>query len=87
MEELPELNRKQVYKTKNVSLYDGTELNKEPAGEVKLEYTCCLAHFYNKMKITPDLFAPKVSSIIEGLMTRFSRWELIKKVLARLLYF
>ena len=39
------------------------------------------------MKINLDLFAPKVSSIIEHLMTRFSRWELIKNVLARIFYF
>ena len=58
-------------------------LNNDPAGEVNIEYIL----LYNQMKCTPDLLAPKISSIIEDLMTRYSRWVFIKNVLARVFYF
>ena len=75
------MNRKQVHT--NVSRLDSGKLNNDPAGEVNIEYIL----LYNKMKCTPDLLAPKISSIIEDLMTRYSRWELIKNILARVFYF
>ena len=81
LHELPELNRKQVHT--NVSCLDSGKLNNDPAGEVNIEYIM----LYNKMKCTPDLLAPKISSIIEDLMTRYSRWEFINNVLARVFYF
>ena len=76
LHELPELNRKQVHT--NVSCLDSGKLNNDPAGEVNIEYIM----LYNKMKCTPDLLAPKISSIIEDLMAKYSRWESIKNVLA-----
>ena len=81
LHELPELNRKQVHT--NVSCLDSGKLNNDPAGEVNIEYIM----LYNKMKCTPDLLAPKISSIIEDLMAKYSRWEFIKNVLAQVFYF
>ena len=58
-------------------------MNNDPVGEVNIEYIL----LYNQMKCTLDLLAPKNSSIIEDLMTRFSRWEVIENVLVRIFYF
>ena len=66
-----------------MSCLDSGKLNNDPVGKVNMEYIM----LYNKMKCTPDLLPPKISSIIEDLMTRYSRWEFIKNVLARVFYF
>ena len=81
LHDLPELNRKQVHS--NVSCLDAGKLNNNPAGEINIEYIM----LYNKMKCSPDLLAPKISSIIEDLMVKYSRWEFIKNELARVIYF
>ena len=82
LEELPELNRKQVYT--NVST-----LNiEEHVGEVKLDVLLSLGQYYNQMRINPCINdSQPVCSIITDLMERFSRWELIKNILARIFYF
>ena len=81
LDDLPEINKKQVHT--NVACLDSGKLNNVPAGEVNIEYIM----LYNKMKTTPDILAPKISSVITNLMEKYSSWVLIKNILARVFYF
>ena len=65
-----------------MSCLDAGKLNNDPAGEVNIEYIM----LYKKMKCSP-IIEKKISSIIEDLMVKYSRWEFIKNVLARVIYF
>ena len=75
------MDKKQVHT--NIAYLDSAKLNTVPSGEVDIKYTL----IYNKMKTTADILVPEICTIISELMQKYSRWILIKNVLACLFCF